>query len=70
MKTVGFFRELGPKQTEVYVESIHSHVDAELLPDALQVEDYLRHGHGLIDVVGAEVDVLGAADTLSEAHQC
>ncbi|MGC4866229.1 hypothetical protein ACLQ3B_12455 [Micromonospora sp. DT53] len=60
MKTVGFFRELGPAQPEVYVESIHAHVEAEPLPDALRVEDYLRHGHGLIDVMGAEIDVLGS----------
>ncbi|MET7876175.1 hypothetical protein ACPXB1_12680 [Micromonospora sp. DT68] len=60
MKTVGFFRELGPSQTEVYVESIHPHVDSKPLPDALRVEDYLRHGHGLIDVMGAEIDVLGS----------
>ncbi|RQX15792.1 hypothetical protein DDE19_17975 [Micromonospora ureilytica] len=60
MKTVGFFRELGPNQTEVYGESIHSHLDSEPLPDALQVDDYLRHGHGLIDVMGAEIDVLGS----------
>ncbi|WP_036393069.1 hypothetical protein [Micromonospora chokoriensis] len=60
MKTVGFFRELGPNQTEVYVESIHTHVNAEPLPDAVRVEDYLRHGHGLIAVMGAEIDVLGS----------
>ncbi|MGC4816819.1 hypothetical protein [Micromonospora sp. DT63] len=60
MKTVGFFRELGPNQTEVYAESIHAHIHAESLPDAAQVEDYLRHGHGLIDVMGAEIDVLGS----------
>lgn len=60
MKTVGFFRELGPNQSEVYVESIHAHVHAEPLPDAVQVEDYLRNGHSLIDVMGAEIDVLGS----------
>ncbi|MFE9188117.1 hypothetical protein ACFYL6_00760 [Micromonospora sp. NPDC007208] len=64
MKTVGFFRELGPNPAEVYVESIHSHVDAEPLPDALGVEDYLRRGHGLIDVMGAEIDVLGSGRRL------
>ncbi|MBQ1009870.1 hypothetical protein KBX53_02675 [Micromonospora sp. M51] len=64
MKTVAFFRELGPKQTEVYVESIHSHVDAEPLPDALQFADYLRHDHALIDVMGAEIDVLGSGQHL------
>lgn len=60
MKTVGFFRELGPDQTEVYVESIHAHLNAVPLPDAIGVEDYLRHGQGLIDVMGAEIDVLGS----------
>ncbi|MGC4856695.1 hypothetical protein ACLQ24_25810 [Micromonospora sp. DT4] len=42
------------------MESIHAHVNATPLPDAVQVEDYLRHGHGLIDVMGAEIDVLGS----------
>ncbi|MEU5903293.1 hypothetical protein ABZ780_02830 [Micromonospora sp. NPDC047467] len=60
MKTVGFFRELGPHQTDVYVGSIHSRTDSEPIPDALLVEGYLRQGHGLIDVMGAEVDVFGS----------
>ncbi|MEU5909420.1 hypothetical protein [Micromonospora sp. NPDC047527] len=60
MKTVGFFRELDPHQTDVYVGSIHSRADSEPTPDALLVEGYLRQGHGLIDVMGAEVDVFGS----------
>ncbi|SCG55493.1 hypothetical protein [Micromonospora halophytica] len=60
MKTVGFFRELGPEPVEVYAESIHDHLAASPLPDATLVTRYLRDGHGLIDVMGAERDVLGS----------
>ncbi|MFC5941906.1 hypothetical protein ABUL04_16690 [Micromonospora harpali] len=60
MRTVGFFRELGPDPVEVYADSIHAHLAPEPLPDADRVTDYLRDGHGLIDVMGAELDVLGS----------
>ncbi|KOX11716.1 hypothetical protein ADK66_05825 [Micromonospora sp. NRRL B-16802] len=60
MKTVGFFRELDPNPTELYRESIHAHLSSKPLSDATQVEGYLRSGHGLIDVMGAEIDVLGS----------
>ncbi|MEV0941339.1 hypothetical protein AB0I90_13300 [Micromonospora wenchangensis] len=60
MKTVGFFRELGPDPAEVYAESIRVHLDPGPLPDVEDVVCYLRDGHGLIDVMGAEADVLGS----------
>ncbi|MEV4725483.1 hypothetical protein [Micromonospora humida] len=60
MKTVGFFRELGPDPAEVYAESIRAHLGPSPLPDVEDVVRYLRDGHGLIDVMGAEVDVLGS----------
>ncbi|MFC0003500.1 hypothetical protein [Micromonospora siamensis] len=60
MRTVGFFRELGPDPAEVYAESIHDHLGAAPLPDTPRVVQYLREGHGLIDVMGAEPDVLGS----------
>ncbi|SCE99611.1 hypothetical protein [Micromonospora mirobrigensis] len=60
MDTVGFFRELGPGQTEIYAESIQVHLGVGPLPDAAHVIQYLREGHTLIDVMGAERDVLGS----------
>ncbi|MEU8377398.1 hypothetical protein AB0C22_30405 [Micromonospora sp. NPDC048894] len=57
MKRAGFFRELGPDPVEVYTESIRTHLAHEPLPDADLV--ILRDGHGLIDVMGAELDILG-----------
>ncbi|WP_431913576.1 hypothetical protein [Micromonospora carbonacea] len=60
MKTVGFFRELGPDPVEVYAESIHAHLAPDPLPDTDRVTSYLRDGHELIDVMGAELDVLGS----------
>ncbi|MER6756657.1 hypothetical protein ABT235_21035 [Micromonospora echinofusca] len=60
MKTVGFFRELGPNPVEVYAESIQDHLGHAPLPDAALVIQYLRDGHDLIDVMGAESDVLGS----------
>ncbi|MFF0718248.1 MULTISPECIES: hypothetical protein [unclassified Micromonospora] len=60
MRTVGFFRELGPGATDVYAGSIEAHLGRQPLEDAPGVIDYLRHGHVLIDVMGAEVDVLGS----------
>ncbi|WP_431894784.1 hypothetical protein [Micromonospora haikouensis] len=60
MRTVGFFRELGPDPVEVYAESIHAHLTPDPLPDTGRVTNYLRNGHGLIDVMGAELDVLGS----------
>ncbi|MGC4879178.1 hypothetical protein ACLQ26_23335 [Micromonospora sp. DT43] len=64
MKTVGFFRELGPEPVTVYAESIEAHLAPEPLPDSAKVAEYLRHGHGLIDVMGAELDVLGSGQHL------
>ncbi|MBO4165282.1 hypothetical protein [Micromonospora antibiotica] len=60
MKTAGFFRELGPDPVEVYTESIHAQLAPRPLPDADRVVRYLRDGHGLIDVMGAESDALGS----------
>ncbi|MEU7997921.1 hypothetical protein AB0B83_21655 [Micromonospora sp. NPDC049060] len=60
MKTVGFFCELGPNPVEVYAESIKDQLDGAPLPDAALVIQYLRDGHDLIDVMGAESDVLGS----------
>ena len=60
MKTVGFFRELGPNPADVYAESIHGCLGPKPLTDAAQVVEYLRHGHGLIDVMGAELDIFGS----------
>ncbi|WP_433233370.1 hypothetical protein ACQP2H_15940 [Micromonospora sp. CA-248260] len=60
MKTAGFFRELGPDPVSVYTESIRTHLAPHPLPDADRVVQYLRDGHGLIDVMGAEMDVLGS----------
>lgn len=60
MKTAGFFRELEPNGPAVYGTSIRDHLgDDSPPPDLDQVVDYLRRGHGLIDVMGAETDVLG-----------
>ncbi|WP_229402256.1 hypothetical protein [Micromonospora okii] len=60
MKTAGFFQELGPDPVEVYADSIHAHLASEPLPDIDRVIRYLQDGHGLIDVMGAEPDVLGS----------
>ncbi|MEV6799483.1 hypothetical protein AB0M91_14205 [Micromonospora rifamycinica] len=64
MKTAGFFRELGPDPVNVYTESIHDHLALHPLPDADRVVEYLRDGHGLIDVMGAELDALGSGQHL------
>jgi hypothetical protein len=65
MKTAGFFRELGPEPVEVYAESIHAHLAPEPLPDIDRVLRYLQDGHDLIDVMGAEPDVLGSGQHLA-----
>jgi hypothetical protein len=64
MRTVGFFRELGPEPVEVYADSIRAQLAPEPLSDSDRVTDYLRDGHDLIDVMGAEPDVLGSGRRL------
>lgn len=60
MKTVGFFQELNPKRPSVYQGNIADSVTTEALPDEKAVVSYLRGGCSLLDVMGAEEDVLGS----------